>query len=121
MQTLTKYKMRTLTETAERIMNTLKFSNYALQFQEDTQIRKHIFQVSSYQMCILMLFNAKETLTYEVQNDILVGNFANALWLLQTKFVMCFQSNTLFNMNSLNFHAVVFETFPCNNLNEKVL
>ncbi|KXJ15047.1 cullin-3 [Exaiptasia diaphana] len=33
--------------------------------KEDTQIRKHIFQVSSYQMCILMLFNSKERLTYE--------------------------------------------------------
>ncbi|XP_031573108.1 cullin-3-like [Actinia tenebrosa] len=33
--------------------------------KDDPQRRKHIFQVSSYQMCILMLFNSKEKLTYE--------------------------------------------------------
>ena len=28
--------------------------------------RKHIIQVSTYQMCVLMLFNKREKLTYEV-------------------------------------------------------
>lgn len=28
--------------------------------------RKHIIQVSTYQMCVLMLFNSRENLTYEV-------------------------------------------------------
>lgn len=28
--------------------------------------RKHIIQVSTYQMCVLMLFNKRERLTYEV-------------------------------------------------------
>ena len=30
------------------------------------EIRRHIFQVSSYQMCLLMLFNRQERWTYEV-------------------------------------------------------
>lgn len=30
-----------------------------------TEIRRHIFQVSSYQMCVLMLFNRQERWTYE--------------------------------------------------------
>lgn len=28
--------------------------------------RKHIIQVSTYQMCVLMLFNNRDKLTYEV-------------------------------------------------------
>ena len=33
-------------------------------------IRKHIIQVSTYQMCVLMLFNNREKLTYEeIQNE----------------------------------------------------
>lgn len=31
--------------------------------------RKHIIQVSTYQMCVLMLFNKRERLTYEVSSD----------------------------------------------------
>lgn len=30
--------------------------------------RKHIIQVSTYQMCVLMLFNKRERLTYEVSS-----------------------------------------------------
>ena len=31
--------------------------------------RKHIIQVSTYQMCILMLFNSRDKLTYEVSQQ----------------------------------------------------
>ncbi|XP_036317813.1 cullin-3-A-like, partial [Rhagoletis pomonella] len=30
-----------------------------------TNTRKHILQVSTYQMCVLMLFNNRDVLTYE--------------------------------------------------------
>lgn len=33
-------------------------------------LRKHIIQVSTYQMCVLMLFNNREKLTYEVRSSI---------------------------------------------------
>ena len=32
----------------------------------NTPPRKHIIQVSTYQMCVLMLFNNRDRLTYEV-------------------------------------------------------
>lgn len=31
--------------------------------------RKHIIQVSTYQMCVLMLFNKRDKLTYEVSSN----------------------------------------------------
>ena len=34
------------------------------------EIRRHIFQVSSYQMCLLMLFNRQERWTYEVCKNV---------------------------------------------------
>lgn len=48
-------------------------------FQEGgpTEIRRHIFQVSSYQMCVLMLFNRQERWTYEVFMDRIAIVFPN--------------------------------------------
>ena len=39
-----------------------------------SEIRRHIFQVSTYQMCLLMLFNRQERWTYEVCSSLI--NFA---------------------------------------------
>lgn len=36
--------------------------------------RKHIIQVSTYQMCVLLLFNSSDKLTFEVRNYLLFFN-----------------------------------------------
>jgi Cullin family len=40
---------------------------FPLSCSTSKQPRKHIIQVSTYQMCVLMLFNNREKLTYEVR------------------------------------------------------
>lgn len=52
-------------------------TNGSLQSQRSSSCgntRKHIIQVSTYQMCVLMLFNKRDKLTYEVS---LNGSFVN--------------------------------------------
>jgi cullin 3 len=44
-------------------------SPFPLSCSTSKQPRKHIIQVSTYQMCVLMLFNNREKLTYEVSGS----------------------------------------------------